>query len=655
MINNFKLTLVILLLTIASNIYAQKTIYQGNYKIEGIGQGYAKFDYQIKKKDTLFTGSFEFSKYFDEKDKRTISYKGNFDEDQLNGKWEFSNKKIDSIGQQKSTDFNLLSLTSGKEFQLSAYFKNDQQTDKWSLIKRNYINSEPKDTTFQSSITFDDNHIKRSFEASDPKFDVEAGFNKAGFLDGKFIIKHYKQETELTEIRVYSDGALEKHYFQIKDQKVFIDYLGFDQTKDEDEETWVDLPLGKEYNDVLELANISTYQFDYIDGQLNVLSNRSSAFIVEALEEFYVYNTIDIWQPFHQNGELRNNAEVSLRKYPLSSQEKKAIQQIKDDFESISYTIDDFKDNKLAEIGIYQNRKLNETVQIFDLIESKKDQLKENVDILSSSAITYLDRSRFDNRIFSDVNFPENIKFDFQDKSVEEKTNLPASFEVDDFKISDYATYINTIKVRVDQLNQSSKKIINDLLKQSRLNKIEEELITKRDSIFKLYKKEFNEEKFNTYHQQTAESIIDFIQKEFQNYATLSLDEKKENIDQYLTCFDDVLSLYQMQKELPDKIDRLENLYTRTVWNPYTYSDMDEIVKERIYDAYQEILLPFILNQIKSEINCEQIPINRDNFKKLYDRMVEIREIDTKDLEKEIKKVKDPEIIFEILSIKYTK
>ena len=35
--------------------------------------------------------------------------------------------------------------------------------------------------------------------------------------------------------------------------------------------------------------------------------------------------------------------------------------------------------------------------------------------------------------------------------------------------------------------------------------------------------------------------------------------------------------------------------------------------------------------------------------------MVEIREIDTKDLEKEIKKVKDPEIIFEILSIQYTK
>ena len=597
--SNFKLTLVILWLSVAWNIYAQETsIYQGDYTIEDIGKGYAEFDYQVKKKDTLFTGSFMFSKYIDKDNQRTISYKGNFKKDRLNGKWEFNYKKIDSVGKQKPADLYLLSQTSGKEFQLSAEFKNDQQTDEWSIIKRNYINSKPKDTTHRSTITFDDKQIKRSFEASDPQLDIKAEFNNSGLLDGKLIVKHNKNQTKFKEIRVYNDGALEKHFFQINNQKVFIDYIGLDQSKDEDQETWVSLPLGKEYIDVINLANISTYQFDDIDEKLNVLSNKSSTFIVDALKEFYVHNSIGIWKPFHQNERLRNNAEVSLRKYPLTSQEKENIQQIKNDFKFITNTIDDFKNNKLTEIGVYQNRKLNETLQIFDLIESKKTQLKENVDILQNNAISYLDRSTFDNRIFTEVRFPEIIKFDFQGKKAKEKTNLPASFKVDNFQISDYVSYIRKIKNRVDELNQSAQNIINELLKQSKLNEIEEGLIDKKDKILLLYKNQLNKEEFNAYHQETAKSIIDFTKKEFQNYATLSLDEKKENIDRYLICFDDVLSLYQMQKELPAKIDRLEELYTRTVWNPYTYSDMDEIVKERIYDAYQEKLLPFILNEI---------------------------------------------------------
>ena len=655
MINNIKFTIVSILLLIASNIHAQKSLYKGDYTIEGIGKGYAEFDHRVKKKDTIFTGSFLFSKYIDEDDKRTVSYNGSFKKDQLNGKWEFSYKKIDSIGKRKPSDLSLLSQTSGEEFQLSAKFKNDLQVGQWSIIKQDYINSQPKDTTYRSSISFDDDHIKKTFKASGPEFDIKADFNDSGLIEGKLTIEHEEDDTKLKEVRVYKDGALEKHYFEIDGQKVFIDYLGLDQSKDEDQETWVDLPLNKEYIDVLRLANISSYQFDEIDEKLNVLSYRSSVFLVDALKEFYNYNSIDIWQSITQQAESRAKAEVSLRKYPLTSQEKTSIRQIKDDFKFITTTIDNFKNNKLTEIGIYQNRELNETVQIFDLIDSIRPQLKENVDILQSTAISFLDRSTFDNRIFSDVKFPENVNFDFQDKTVGEKTQLPVSFDADNFQISDYASYIKKIRVRVDELNRSAQKIINKLLKRSELNEIEEDLLAKKDRIIDLYRKQLNKDKFNNYHQNTASSIIDFTKKEFQNYATLNIDKKKEKIDQYLKCYDEVLSLYQLQKELPDKINRLEELYTRTVWNPYTYSDMDEIVKKRIYDAYQEFLLPLVLSKISSEINCQDIPKNIKNFNRLYKRMVELRELDTKELERDLKRKEDPQVIFQLLSIKYIK
>ncbi|MFN2262279.1 MAG: hypothetical protein ABR595_09475, partial [Psychroflexus sp.] len=304
--------------------------------------------------------------------------------------------------------------------------------------------------------------------------------------------------------------------------------------------------------------------------------------------------------------------------------------------------------------GLHQYKKLKITDEVYKLISAKLDDLKHNVDISQNKALAYLERSSLDNRILKTIQFPENINADFQDEPLEINTNLPSDFEAKKFELSDLAEFINAIKNSVSKLDTKSNLILDDLKKQSNLNEIEDELVAKKDSILKLYSGNEGDENFNEYHEELASDIKNYTRNQFEVYASLEIDQKKQEIDLFMACFDKLISFHNFQTELPSKIDRIEELYTRTVWNPYTYTDMEETVKERIYEAFDEILRPHLLDKFKNEIDCDKISTNIDNFENLYKRLVELREQDTKSIEKALKREKNPETIFEILSVKYT-
>ena len=655
-----KMTISLLCLLVSSmTAYTQKTErYVGHLALEQLGQGSTTFDYYLKKQDTIFDGVFQYDQLSKENTKRIqriISYKGEFSKNKLQGEWTFSMKNVESIGKQRAEGFDLISPTSGNELLLSAGFDNDHPKGNWQVIKRDFLASKPADTLYRSKLKFTKKHVKERFTVDHKNIKIAGSFNNKGLLNGEWKIIHRDQEQNIIEIRDYEDGAIKKHYFKVNGQKVFVDYLGLDMSKEKNKETWEDVAYDELYVAVLELANISTYQIDESDDRLDQLASFSTDMIRDAFMEYHQYKDVDIWESVAKNKVVHfNKNSVSLRRYPFSAQEAEAIDALEDDLLFIKEKLREFEDEEMMEIGEYQYKTLRKTDEIYQLINTKLAQLEKNVSITQSDALEYLKREELDHKIFEEINFPEMINAEFKDEQLKIKTGLPLSFDADNFKLSDLADFMHKLQQRVASLDAEAQKKLDELLKQTKLNEIEDELIEKRDKALALYAQDTKKDAFNAYHQSAAEKAREFVRDKFRQYASLSLDEKKSRIDEFLACFDAVIDLYHLQSEIPSRLDRIEELYTRTVWNPYTYSDMDETVKKRIFVAYDEILIPFLLEHINKEINCKDIPRNINNFKRLYDRMVELREQDTKDIERQVKKENDPLMLFKLLSIKYS-
>jgi hypothetical protein len=127
------------------------------------------------------------------------------------------------------------------------------------------------------------------------------------------------------------------------------------------------------------------------------------------------------------------------------------------------------------------------------------------------------------------------------------------------------------------------------------------------------------------------------------------LNDKIENLELLNSCFKSFIELYEVLDEFPKQQKELDSLYTRTVWNPFTYTDMDEVVKERIYNAYNKVLFPHLMNEVENQISCETIDKILHDIPAVIERLKQLRNEDTKDIEKELRRENDPQVIKEAL------
>ena len=78
---------------------------------------------------------------------------------------------------------------------------------------------------------------------------------------------------------------------------------------------------------------------------------------------------------------------------------------------------------------------------------------------------------------------------------------------------------------------------------------------------------------------------------------------------------------------------------------------MDEEVKKRITSAYRKILIPYFLEQVQSDLECQKIEGLNLLMKDTYQRMLELRVENTSKLERKLRKVTNPQIVFELIGL----
>lgn len=95
----------------------------------------------------------------------------------------------------------------------------------------------------------------------------------------------------------------------------------------------------------------------------------------------------------------------------------------------------------------------------------------------------------------------------------------------------------------------------------------------------------------------------------------------------------------------------MEALYTDEIWNNFTATVMEDKVKKHLLNAYQEYLIPYFQEQVKTSLNCSNAHQLNTQIKATYHRMLELREKETSDLENQLKRADDPQEIIALLNV----
>lgn len=587
-----------------------------------------------------------------------IRFSGAYNKGVKNGKWIYSYKELKPTGNSFINGYETAQNTNGKEYVVSADFNNGKAHGKWVTTRQEIAYSKPKDTSLLVTANFQEGKMTGVIEADSPDLSFRGSIGPKGIVNGNWLFVHTLNNTTKTKInehRIYENGILKKHYLEVGGKSLVLSHFGFDTTEDAEGEMWEEVPLDSPYFKIIYYTSFGTES----SGTMKISSdsaryylNKTNEFLSTAVFSFSTHKSRDIWKLTSGSNPLEFPT-FRVRKFPYSEAEKKQLAEANILLTKTNKIIRDFFDDPQVEISRFAYLDLAFYYQIMHVYRVNEKKLTEVIHLFSDPAFEYIDRGEIFEHMAPQLSYPDSVAFEFKDKKINRFFSFPQPIEKSNGNLSLVYEQLKKIYEDLDEIQRKVNPVLEKHKKQGKLSEKEEFAVKKKDSVVAFYNNTLYRKDFNPYHEKIASKIIDFTQHEFKKYAALPLEEKIERIDSLLACYDAVLYLYKKQAQLPRMLSRIDELYTRTVWNPFTFTDMDEIVKERVYNAYKNILFEHLLAEIEKSISCESIVNKANNFSVLYNKMLDLRDRDTQEIEKKLKRTTNVNTIIEVFEIEF--
>jgi len=212
------------------------------------------------------------------------------------------------------------------------------------------------------------------------------------------------------------------------------------------------------------------------------------------------------------------------------------------------------------------------------------------------------------------------------------------------------------LKVIQEDLTKMEQEIRNLKKKYQKLGKLipqEQILYAKYRKIISLFENSDRRSDHNIYHEKLADAVLAYGKQKLNNYNQLDLSEKEEQLENYISCIEELYPLYPALIKLEEEMEFLDEAFTKKVLNPYTMTDMDERRKNNIFELFEEVILPYLVNDLQENIACQTVPQKINNFEVFYERLLELRDADTKELELQLKEMESPADLIELFELKF--
>ncbi|RRQ48359.1 hypothetical protein DZC72_11625 [Maribacter algicola] len=608
-------------------IAQERSEYEGPFQI-GKYTGNARYQYVVLETDTVLDGPFLFQKsnletLLKEQDS-SFTIKGSFNKAVANGPWQFQFGKYTSDSKSEVVDFEYRILVSGTQETASGVLSEGVPNGTWEISIQEVENSEVTKIRFKSEFNFDKGVPQQSFKIESDSSALVGRFLRNGLAHDAWT-SYGSNALEVDEIWHFEEGFLKKIDLYNKEEEILV----FD-TEATQYET---IPLDNRF-----LILLRYYLQDDI-GQGNTISLLS-----KNREEYEKINGIltNLGSP-----SFGTNIKVKVPLFALDSLQKRTLEDIAHNLNRATELSKTIRSNSHLNIIRRTDTDAQYWYSVTEkLVSEFLRPLESYVDLYQNQIFEFVNPSTVEGRIF-----PAGIP----DKSIEVKVGKEP-FELPDadtfkfegsglksmeqislyaYKSMEYIMVQLSDKLSDDVQIQSLKELENDLI--SLNTGIEAQIDTLSPRLLEDYGDAFK-------------NLDDTANWKLATYAEISNPSEKLGFGENLkSCLDDLNSLITLLSNFPEKMKEIKALYTDDIWNPFMATVMEEEVKKRIVEAYTDILIPHFIKSLSETEDCERIALIKEQIIYTNNRMVDLRNLETRKLERKLKRVQTAEEVLKLL------
>jgi L-fucose mutarotase/ribose pyranase (RbsD/FucU family) len=242
------------------------------------------------------------------------------------------------------------------------------------------------------------------------------------------------------------------------------------------------------------------------------------------------------------------------------------------------------------------------------------------------------------------------FKTDSLSKNYELRSNL--NFLSNQTNLSKLSKFMAVLENELNLIEENLKEYLQEMKEEEKLVELEKAMLAKYERTKYLADSLITGEHDNFAGINVADAIINFADAELSTYSNLpSAEEKTQAIESLINCFSRTEELIYTINKAPESIYKINDAYTKEVFNPYTFTNMEEKSKPSIYKAFNKFLLPGIFQNMQ-HLTCDNMNAFQANFKILYEEMIDLlNEENTNRMERKVKRAKTPAKASEILEM----
>lgn len=649
----FLCVLLPLFLLSEEQVYSQdRKTFRGAYEFYGF-EGRAIYEYlKVRRDSTVKDGDFGFVRKHTDKDDLRIFNRmqatGTYRRGTKFGPWEYleSNNRIVI---NDVVFFNVKASLESMQFETKArYDTAGAPHGNWSYKILSYKDEKITDLLSSDQLTFNKGDIsgELSFATEGQEgyyglYSIEGHCTRDGLMDSLWVFQYVRDTLQIVEHRYYFKGFL-----------IEVAKLADNGRKDTlfhsiDSATRDKLNILRTGSTALFKVSDRDFGIDYVSG----FDETDKRFLTQIHGNSYLKELFESITKFDTDFYYDHGKEVN---YPLKTKRFEFNTLAKDDslrreiqtkYDEFTGILNELFTSNTFELNYKRTDSLYYANQYLELLDSLAGKISYPLNRMISDEFKYFDSYAYAEETDFSFMTVDTVRFTFGKTAFIIAPDFNAGLNSTARLTERMHHYLKLMMSEAEAVRASVNEQMKLIKIGENLKKLQEKIIGEREKI----KNEIDEIRYYSDAQKSMYNSLKrtFIDKKFDEFTdAYGRDEmeagKVDKANEYLEVLSTLKDLISPLALPHPNQAKLDSLYYEEVFNPFTYSTYKRRVKEDLFDK-GEMLFEHYIDAIKSEEMHDELRPTLNKIIALHKRMEQLRNADTRSLERSIRGRKSPE------------
>jgi hypothetical protein len=630
------------LISISTAFSQQREQYEGEYTFHG-REGNAVFTfYEGRDGEIILDGSFTFEKRTIDTLDRTFMNKlnvtGTYADNQKHGRWHYD-KENHRVELRNVIDFEVITDLESEDFDLTAEYNNGILHGTW-VYRENKFERGRIEPLFRSEpLEFRNGKITGAIDVEHfgdyLSYNINGRLNNQGVMVGEWIFTYMEEDTiYVRETRRYEEGfllGLRKENIETNEvikEVIFYDVINKLDRITQGQES--DLIIAEErfglvfddgFQPVFEEITAQEVGNEFLYHVLSRILQYEPDYVTEA-EEIIQY-------PIH----------TRRFEYPISKEDRRNIEEIEEAFESLQTEVTRFAQMNALAINRYRDDSLAFAYEYFQRKAERLEEVEGLVEMLTSDQIRFIDQQTFTREGLDYLQGFETIYYTYNEETREKEVDYPEIEEEDPTLTARVLNYIQRAQGTVTRLSDYITAELEQLEKSDDLATLEARILERKAEVDSIYLS----------HEAISDRDLKMFTAVYQNILQRQFNQLSQEYserDTYMERMEVGEVILDLITEMEDQFNRLaavyptiadiDELYQEETFNPFTYSRYMVRAKERLFENGGMVLFNHYVRELENEEDYTMIKEHLDNIERLQERLIELRDQDTRRIERRL-------------------